>query len=282
MKIRFELNHLILGLLIVMGFFLIFYDFENRFSLGWESNRDFVISDIGFQEKQLPLTGPWASIAPLTTGPWYWYYLILSRVFIPSSYAPWIMIGLTSVATVFVMYKIGVLLENEKLGLILALITTLSPHLIENSLLLTNTSPIVFLTSVVILVFLYLFLEKRKWYWGLLFGWLVGITLLTHYQGAGLLFLIPLLFFLKKNKLKTLFASLLGLLIASLPILFFELNNHWFNTRGILDFILHTQYRLWTPMRWKTFVFDFYPQVWATFTGGANWLGLVLMFSSGL
>lgn len=276
---KFKVNFILL-FLVILGAFLRFYDFDNRFSLGWESNRDYVVSEIGWREKQLSLTGPWASIAPLTTGPWYWYYLIVSRFLIPSVYAPWIMMGLTSVISILVMYKIGVLLENHKLGLVLALITTFSPHLIENSLLLTNTSPIFFLTSVLILIFLYLFSGNRKWYWGILFGWLIGVTLLTHYQGAGLLVLVPLLLFLKKDRAKTFLASLLGLFMASLPILFFELNNHWFNTRGILDFIFHRQYRLWVPMRWKTFIFDFYPQVWATFTGGTKWLGLILMFSS--
>lgn len=282
MKIKPGLNHIILGLVVMIGVFLRFYNFEDRISFGWESGRDFFVSEVGWKEKEMPLTGPWASIAPLTTGPWYWYFLIASRFLIPSVYAPWIFIGITSVLTILVMYKIGSLLENQEFGLILAFLTTVSPNLISQSLLLTNPSIIAFLTSVSILVFLKILQGERKWGWGVLFGWLVGISLFTHYQAAGLLILILLLVFLKLQRLKFLLTSLLGLFLAFLPLLLFELNNHWFDTRGIIDFILHRQYQLWVSMRWLTFVTDFFPGVWAAFIGGGKWLGSVLMVISGL
>lgn len=273
---------LILLFLLAIGAFLRFYNYENRISLGWESARDYFVSDVGWGEKQLPLTGPWASIAPLTIGPWFWYFLILSRFFIPSLYAPWIAVGLASLSVTLIMYRIGVLLEDERLGLILALFAALSPNLLQNSVFLTNPSLIVFLSSLSLLVFLEIFIKKRGWAWGVLLGWLVGFTLLTHYQGGGLLTLVLLLLFLKKKKVVIFLSSLSGLFIAALPMLVFELNNHWFNTRGVLDFVLYRQYQLWTSMRWLKFIFELFPDTWVGLTGGPQWLGLILMFGSGL
>ena len=273
---------LILLILLAIGAFLRFYNYENRISLGWESARDYFVSDVGWGEKQLPLTGPWASIAPLTIGPWYWYFLILSRFFIPSLYAPWIALGLASLSIVLIMYRIGVLLIDKRLGLILAFLAALSPNLLHNSLFLTNPSLIVFLSSLCILVFLEIFIKNRGWLWGVLLGWLVGFTLLTHYQGGGLLTLVLLLLFLRKKKVVIFLSSLLGLFIAALPMLIFELNNHWFNTRGVLDFVLYRQYQLWTSMRWLKFIFELFPDTWVGLTGGPPWFGLVLMFGSGL
>ena len=88
--------------------------------------------------------------------------------------------------------------------------------------------------------------------------------------------------FLRKKKVVIFLSSLLGLFIASLPMLFFELCNHWFNTRGVLEYFLHRQYQLWTSMRWLKFIFEYFPNTWVGLTGGTRWLGLVLMFGSGL
>lgn len=280
MKIKKQ--RIILILLLIIGAFLRFHNYGNRIDSDWETVRDYFISEVGWKEKQLPLTGPWTSIGPLTTGPWYWYYLIFSRFFIPSVYAPWIALGLTSLLVISIMYHIGLLLKDEKLGLILALLACFSPNLIDNSVVLTNPSLIVFLSSLSLLLFLEIFQKRKKQYWAILLGWLVGFTLLTHYQGAGLLTLVLLLLFLKKERIKTFFFALFGLFIAALPMLVFELNNHWFNSRGVLDFLLYRQYQLWTSMRWLKFIFEFFPDVWIAFTGGERWLGLVLMFGSGL
>ncbi len=278
---KIKKSWLILGLLLIIGAFLRFHNYESRISLGWESARDYFVSDVGWREKQLPLVGPWASIAPLTIGPWYWYFLIFLKFLIPSLLAPWIALGLASLSLILIMYRIGVLLEDQRLGLILAVLATFSPNLIITSALLTNPSLIAFLSSLCLLVFLEVSSPKRNWPWGTLLGWLVGFTLLTHYQGAGLLTLIFLLLFLGKKRLRLFLASLLGLFLAALPMLFFELNNHWFNTRGIFDFILHRQYQFWTSMRWLKFVFEFFPQTWVGLTGGPLWLGLFLMFGGG-
>lgn len=279
---RIKQDRIILILLLIIGAFLRFYNYESRVSLGWETTRDYFVSEVGWKEKQLPLTGPWTSIGPLTTGSWYWYYLIFSRFIIPSSYAPWIALTLASLAVILIMYRIGVLLKDEKLGLILAFLASFSSNLIGNSVVVTNTCFVFFLASLSVLIFLEIFIRERKWHWGVLLGWMIGFTLLTHYQGTGLLTLVLLLLFLKKERLKIFFSSLLGLLIAALPMLFFELNNHWFNTRGVLDFLLHRQFQLWTSMRWLKFIFEFFPDVWVAFTGGGRWLGLALMFGSGL
>ncbi len=275
---KFNKYTVVLVIFLIFGAYLRFHHYNQRVSYGWESARDFIVSKVASKDLQLPLTGPWASIGPLTIGPWYWYYLIVSQLLIPSVYAPWIGVGIASLLTVFLMYKIGGILQDQNLGLILGFLTTISPNSIDNSLVLTNPSLVVFLTSLVILFFVKIIKGEENKLIYIIFGWLIGITLFTHYQGAGLLTL--LLLFLIIKGIKEIIWPFLGLFISGLPMLAFDLNNHWFNLRGVYDFLFHTQYQLWTSMRWLTFVFDFFPKVWQFFLGGSKFLSLILMFLS--
>lgn len=103
----------IIGILAVAAFFR-FYNFPNRISFGFDSARDAFVSLEGAKMPQFPLTGPFISIAPVTTGPWYWIQLILARLIIPSNYAPWLLTAIYSLLMVFVMYLIGKKLEGKR------------------------------------------------------------------------------------------------------------------------------------------------------------------------
>jgi len=73
---------------------------------------------------------------------------------------------------------------------------------------------------------------------------------------------------------------LAGLFLSSIPMLIFELNNHWFNTRNVLDYLLIGQYRIWTSNRWLTFTFAYFPEFWSYVTGLPKLLSLLLMLST--
>lgn len=270
---------LLLVLVLAIGAFFRFYNYKYRLTISADSSRDAFVAIEGSKRLQLPLTGPFISIAPVTTGPWYWYILIFTRIISRSMYSPWIMLGLISMSLLLIMYRIGMLLESKMFGLILSLIVALSPQQITTAYLLTNPSIIGTFSALVILIYLEISLNKRPSYWGLFLGFITGVTINTHFQAIVLLFFPLILFFSNR---KTFFYALLGLFITTIPLLIFELNNHWFNTVNMLDYLRFGQYRIWTSNRWLTYLSDFWPRFWIFVTGGTKFFGVFLILCSGI
>jgi len=274
----FKKEHLhlyLLALILLLGTFFRFYNTPLRYSLMGDTGRDILMAKEAFRQRQLPLTSSFSSLGPFTFGPWYYYILILSHFFIPSVWAPWIAVGFISVSLIIIMYKIGVVLENKWFGLILAGLTAFSPSQISTGTATVQHSLVGPLTALSLYLFLKILLQKPKPSWGIFLGIAIGLAINMHYQSASFL-ILPLFFLLKKKKRINLATTLLGVFFTALPLLFFELNNHWFNTRNIIRFFLVDQYRLWTPNRWLTYGFKFWPQFWSEVTG----LPFVLSFLS--
>ncbi len=255
-------------IILTVGLFVRFYRFPERISLDSDSGRDAFVAWSGAKSLQLPLTGPFTSIAPMVTGPWFWWQLIVATIVLPSKLAPWLYIGILSTFLILVVYKIGCLLEGRTLGLLMSLVAALSPIQITYAHWLTNHSLIGFFSSLTILFFLKNIKEKPKISLSILFGLFLGMTVNMHFQTAGLIILLPLLFLSDRKNSKIILISSLIFLTTFIPLLFFELNNHWFDTRHLLDYLLVGQYQIWTSMRWLTYIFNFWPDFWSSVIGG--------------
>ena len=271
-----KVTYLLLLIIVLFGSYLRLTNYRNRISFGADSARDAFVAIEGANKLQLPITGPFISIAPVTTGPWYWYQLILFRLIFPGLYSPWLYLAILSILMILVMYRIGVLLESPLFGLILALVTSLSPNQIRNSVDLTNPSIVGFFTAATILLILEIIIKKRSSVWGLALGLTLGITINSHYQAVALI-LLPL-FLLTYRKIKTFFFALLGITFTFIPLLFFDLTNHWYNVRHMLQYIRYDQYRFWTSMSWTIYLKDFWPGLWSFFTGGSILVTRIFIF----
>lgn len=256
----------LLVLIMLLGAFLRFYNTPFRYSLAGDTGRDALMAKEAVKQFQLPLTGSFSSLGPFTFGPWYYYILILSHLLIPSVWASWIAVGLISTTMILIMYKIGELLENKSFGLVVALLTTVSPFQVASGAMMIQHSLIGPLTALALYLFLEIWFKKHSSSFGILLGIAIGLAINMHYQAASFLALV-FLFLLKKEKLVLFVTTFLGVFLTFFPLLFFELNNHWFNTRNIIRFFLYDQYRLWVPNRWLTYAFQFWPQFWSEVTG---------------
>lgn len=245
--------------------------------MGLDSARDAFVSLYGAKTFQLPLTGPFISIAPVTTGPWYWIQLIFARLLIPTSHAPWLLLGIYATVMIFVMYRIGDLLHGHLFGLILALITALSPGQIRNATGLTNPAVIGFYAGIIMYLFLILFKKGNRGLTGFILGLILGVTINTHYQSVSLLSLPLTLLYFRKKYIKTLIFMIIGIFITFIPLLIFELNNHWYNFRGLYNYITVDQYKIYLPTNWRIYTFDFWPQFLSYVFGGGKLFGLSLM-----
>ncbi len=276
-----KLYRFLLFIILLAALVLRFFQFTDRYGMMADTSRDAIVAFESARQLQLPLTGSFSSIGPITFGPWYYWIITFSTFIIPSVWAPWITITMASWAMVFIMYKIGDLLENKNFGLLLAFISAFSPAQVSASSSLTQHSLLGFMSSLILYLFIKIIKEKKiDWFSGV-WGFIIGVAINTHFQAVGLLTL-PFLYLLFSNKRRFILPFMAGLFFSMIPILTFELNNHWFNTRHIIDYIFIGQYRVWTSNRWLTFAGKFIPDFWSYTVGTPYIISFIIMLTSGI
>lgn len=273
--------YLLLGIIIIAVFFR-FYNFPLRYGLGEETVRDAVVGIEGARELQFPLVGAFSSAGPFTFGPWFYYQLIIFNLLTQSVYASWIYLGLASTLCVVVLYKIGELVEGKTFGLILALFSALSHALIIAATHLTTQNLTNIYALLAIWIFLKLVLQKLSNWWGFIFGIILGIGINLHYQMGGLLILPVVLLIYKPKQFLYFITSLIGIGVTFLPLLFFDMNNHWFTVRNMLYYIQYGKNAIYVPNRWLFYLRDFWPSYWADVLGVPQIIAaiIILLFLS--
>lgn len=274
-------NFILLGIILVAIIFR-FYNFPMRYGLGDETVRDAVIGIEGARQLQLPLTGSFSSAGSFTFGPWFYYQMILAYLLIPSHYSPWIYLSAISVLCVLIGYKIGEYLDGKFFGLTLGFLIAISPAQILSSTHLTSPNSIVFFALLAILIFIKMIKENTSYWWGLLFGLILGIGINIHYQMASLLVLILLLLIFRLKRWLYSVAAIFGVGVTFIPLLLFDLTNHWFTLKNILFYYLHGKNAIYVPNRWLFYLRDFWPGLWADTIGVPKWLAVLIILSTGM
>src|SRR3989344_6988296 len=258
--------------ILLLGAILRFYNYPYRYSLGEETIRDAVIGIEGARELQFPLTGSFSSLGPFTFGPWYAYQLIIFYLAFPYEYSPWIYLSIISILYIFIMYKIGKILGGDNFGLILSFITAISPAQIISATHLTSHNNTNLFAALSIWIFLILLLKNKSKWWNLLLGFVLGVGMNLHFQMGGLL-MLPVALFLYKRKFLNFVYSGLGVIISFIPMLVFEMNNHWFTTRNLFFYLTEGKNAIYVPNRWLFYVRDFWPSFWSDALGVPVWFG---------
>ena len=250
-----------------LGAFFRFYNFINRYSLGDENIRDALIGFQGARDWQLPITGPFSSAGPFVFGPWYWYHLIFSVFISHSMYAPWILLAATSVAFIFVMYKIGELIHGKTFGLIVAYLVAISPPQIIGALHLINPNLVHIYAGLTVYLFIKIIADKLSARWSVLLGLCLGIAINNHYGALNLgIVAIVLLFFVRRPFSHAL-ATFGGVAITMVPLLFFNLMNHWYLVRNLWYYTIHGKELIYVANSWTLYVTKFWPMLWSDIIG---------------
>lgn len=257
----------LLFILIIFALFFRFYNFPLRYGLGDETVRDAIVGIEGARQLQLPLVGAFSSAGAFTFGPWYYYQLIIFSLIFPSPYASWIYLSLASVLCIVVLFKIGELVENKSFGFFLAFLGTISPVLIIAGTHLTTQNLTNIYAMLAVWIFLKLSLQKLSNWWGFIFGIILGIGVNLHYQMAGLLVLPFILLIYKPKQFLYFINAFVGISITFLPLLFFDLNNHWFTVRNFFYYLQYGKNAIYVPNRWLFYLRDFWPSYWADVIG---------------
>ena len=273
---KFSSNYLLI-LVVLFGILLRFYNFPKRYGFDFDAARDSLVASLFLEKLSFPLTGAASSVAPFNFGPWYYWGLIIFEKIIPI-YGSWILIGIISVLTIIVAYKIGERLENKNFGLILAGIFALSPSQITLSTTLSNPSIIPFFSGLIILFFVSYLNTKKSVHVFLMTLFLsMGITI--HFQLAGFIIFPALIFLFYKNRFKNILSAALGFLIPLIPIAIYDMNNNFYNLKGLIFYLTQSRENVYVANRWLFYVRDFWPKFLSE-TLGLNLIISVLIVAS--
>ncbi|MEI7653398.1 MAG: hypothetical protein WCJ70_03965 [bacterium] len=264
---RIRPTTIFLVLILLVASFFRFYNTPMRYSIGDDSSRDALVAFEGARQLQLPLTGPFSSLGPFTFGPWYYIQLIFFTLLTQIPYAPWVYIGFSSILFVLVMYLIGKEVEGEYLGLVTAFLTAISPIQIVTGVSLSNAWNVALFAGLGLLAFLKTLKVHASYWWGLVLGVTIGLAISAHYSAIPLLLFSPAILLYRPKYYKYFIASLIGLSIVFLPIVIFDLNNHWFTLRNVMYSYIHMKERIYVANSWTIYLRDFWPKHLSDITG---------------
>lgn len=274
-----KLAKFLLLFILLAGFFLRFYNIPARYGFDYDATRDALIAAYGAGSMQLPLIGPPTSVGSFTFGPWYYYQLIVFKLFSGFDYSAWISIGFFSFLSIFIFYKIGNLIGNKWLGLVMAAFVSLSSSQVILATTLSNPSSVFFYSALSLWAFFKIIQAKVSPWWIFLFGLSLGIGVTNHYQMIGY-FILPVIafFFTKNKKLQYTLILVLGLCVAVLPLFLFDVQNNWHTVRGVFYYLLHgTSNPIYVPNSWSIYIKDFWPSFWSYTLGVPNGIGIAII-----
>lgn len=279
---KFNPYSLTIILILLIAIFLRFWQVNNRWSIFSDSARDILVARESLKRLDFPLVGSFSSAGPFVFGPlFYWFISVAYLPNINFLILPWLAIGVVSVLTVLIMAEAGRQLENEHLGILTALLTAVSFAQVRRSLALTQHTFIAITGALIVLTFIS-YLKKRKSIYVFFMGLAIGIALSMHYQAINFLAFAVIIFLPRFNLKKILSAAfylIVGIIIPSLPLLYWDSQQNWANIRNLLDYLFVAQNRIYVPNRWLTYLFQFWPEFWGSVVGGNfvfGWLFAVL------
>ena len=263
-KVFFKNKYFFLILILLISTYLRFANYPLKYGFDIDPARDALIIGAGAKHFWFPLVGPKSGIGNFSFGPWYYYELILFKIVFPFTYSSWIFIGITSVLFVLVMYFIGVALEGETFGLILALISAISPEQIGPTTGLSNPNLIPLHMGLAVLVCIYYIKNKNlKNIWIFIWGLIVGIGINIHYEMVLILPLILLAFFYQRSR-KAIFDFFIfsfGLILTFIPLIVYNVMHKFIFIKYFLVFAANRGQSNYIPNSWTIYLKDF----WLTF-----------------
>lgn len=260
-------------LILILAIFLRFYNYENRWGLAHDQARDALVAREALRQHKIPVLGPFSQAGSFVMGPiWYWLVALATSIYPTSILTPWIVLTISYVLVVYLMILIGKELDSKSLALILGIFTAVSTAQIAQSTDLTNPSGVAIFSALAV-YFSIKYLKTKKNIFLFLFPLSISIAINIHLQAIGLLALVPVVLILTKPNFKNLAFLFAGFILPFIPLIIFDFQHNFYDTRAMIDYYLYGQYRIYVPNRWLTYVGIFWPNAWAKIIGGWVVLG---------
>ncbi len=263
---------IILFCITALGFLLRFWNYSGRYGLAYDQAHDAIVAREAVREGKIPLVGPFSSAGPFqTAGTWYWLLMVPTALYPYSVLSPWIFLTFCSVLFIIGMGLFGNYLEDKSFGLILATLTAVSTAQIDQSINLTNQTPIPFFSFLTI-VCAVLYLKHKKMFTAFLMGFFAAFAASIHLQGVslGIIVFIALLCS-GKSALQSIIAAFIGAVIPMIPLFLWDTSNDFVNSKNMLYYYRYDQFNISLDVlgrRWLTYINDFWPREWSHIVGG--------------
>lgn len=277
-KIIFQKHWYVIFFILVMliAVVLRFYQFSSRWGLGYDQAHDVIIARYALAHAQLPLLGPFSSAGPFQTGgEWYWIIMLGSLLFPFFLTGPWIFLAIVQTLLVAFAIYVGQKLMDKKFGILVGFFAAVSPAQVSQSVNLTNQAPIAIFSLASIWATIQLIRTKKAIY-GFLLGLFIATATSIHTQGISLMMLIIATIIFARIPIKNYVFLIVGFVIPFLPIFLAESAHGFFNTKGMMQYYLHDQYRISLEAlgrRWLTYLVVLWPNTISNIIGGLNVFG---------
>lgn len=187
-----------------------------------------------WQRQELRLVGPRVGSRQylgreVFIGPQY-YYLLAGL----GAICNWDVVGITKFFSLVELIVFGWLAGwiVKKYGTVEGLVVgaglVLSPYLIAHNRFIWNPQPVLWLGLILVMA-----LEKKKWFW---LGVVWGLAMSFHF--SAILWAIPIMVLIAKNMKEKWWLVGVGLVLADLPYLIFELRHNFYNLRTLTMIML--------------------------------------------
>lgn len=281
LRYRLDAYHLAMVGVFVLAIFFRFYDFSNRYGLWSDQARDAFVGRVSVLQGRLPLIGSFSSAGPFTFGPyWYWYSALMSLL-VASHMGYWIGMGFASLLMIAVLMWIARAVGGRLMNLAVGVFAAVSFAQLQSSLGSTQHSMVAVFVTLFMAATL-VTLKQGKPYQFFLTAFLLGMAINFHYQAVYLIPMLGIVLVSGKFSFRSLFAAGLGLALPFLPLLIFDWQHDWWNTRQIIDYYRFGQYRVYVPNRWLTYAGVFWPSYWTKTVGGHLLFSYLTMVGIGL
>jgi hypothetical protein len=240
-----KLVYFLLTLILTFGFFFRIYNINNLLGFYFDQGRDALVIWDFWHLKHIPFIGPTTGIAGIFRGPFY-YYLITPFYSLGKGNPVWpsVFLSATTVMASFILYCLGVKIQDRATGLIAAALSCFSFNIVMASRWLSNPTPMLLL-SVLFIWTLILIVEEKVWAW--IPAVFIATISLFHFGSAGEVFYFPalLVLFIRQVKIakapgvRIILISAFLFFLAVSPLIAFDLKNSGLISDNIKKFLIN-------------------------------------------
>lgn len=180
-----------LFLTLLLALFVRIYRTEALLGFYYDQGRDAMVVWRLWSEGKFFLIGPVTGLAGIFLGPFY-YYLIAPFYLVSGGnpVLPAVFLAFLSTVAIYFLYLLGKEFQDRITGLIVAVIAGFSYHIVTASRWLSNPTPIL-LASVLLLLSMWKIVKGESKKWWIAIALLIGISL--HFEAASAVFYLPMI-----------------------------------------------------------------------------------------
>lgn len=232
-----------LCLILVAGAFLRLYQLPDLLHFADDEGRDMMIAEKITSGETWPALGPSSSTQNFYLGPVFYYAMGATLQILNHPATPAIMVALISVATGYLLYRLGKEMFSVSAGLIMSALWSFSYMAIIQARWAWHPNVLPFFVTMLIWYLFHLSRPARNGWrgdnWYVIGAWVsVAVAVQLHATAFLLIPAVAIFWLLFPPKIRSPWAWLAGLgatLLLTAPVLAYEMKNNWSNIGGAIS-----------------------------------------------